>query len=275
MATLSAFQNNTVLPYPRPQLPVQRQVESRHESHLTPVAGKRNIDVKGILGAAGLFGVGMLLHQLPARLPKDGLKTLLPSDWKVWARVLLGISAVHKLNNALDLELPPWLGALEAVAIINPLAVGFTLNNLKQTAVMAPLVAGVVQGASSLTDKISKPIDENMNVPPIFTRLLLSIGIGIGAVLTYPRIYKSIASTGIIGKELKEKAAQGGSAFASATFATCARGCSPGSFICLSEMADMVGGFSTWFKSHLGLQPATQGQSPTSENLNRPSQKED
>ena len=204
---------------------------------------------KKLLQAVGLFGVGMLLHRLPTRVPQDGFKTILPTDWKVWARVLLGIDIVHKINQAFDLKLPPWLGALQAVAVINPLAVGFSKKGLLQTAVMAPVVALVVQGASWLHQKIAKPVQEQCQMSPIMSQIGVTLGLGVISMLAYPKLYKLIASTGIIGKELKEEAMGNASAFASTTFATCARACSPGSFICLSELADIVGSFGHWFRS--------------------------
>ena len=48
--------------------------------------------VQSGIEAAGLLGVGILLHRIPPRLPEDGLKTILPSDWKVWAKLVPGIS---------------------------------------------------------------------------------------------------------------------------------------------------------------------------------------
>jgi hypothetical protein len=212
-----------------------------------------------VLGAIGLLSVGMLLHQLPPRLPGDGFKTILPSDWKVWARVLLGIQAIHQINQAVSWSPPPWLGALEAVSIINPLAVGFSKNAIKQTVVMAPIVAAVVQGASLLRQTIAPtPKGEGQcQTTPMLLQAGITAGLGLAAMVAYPWIYKRVASTGIIGHELKEKASQETSAFASATFATCARGCSPGSFICLSELSDIVGGFITGLPVNAGKTPST------------------
>jgi hypothetical protein len=207
---------------------------------------KRPGIVSGLASTAGLIGTGLLLHQLPPRLPKDGLKTMLPADWKVWARVILGIAAIQKLNQTFNWKPAPWLGALQAVALINPIAVGFSVNNLIQMAVMAPIVAGVVQGASVLQRKLAPPAKDRLDAPPILVRFGISLALGIGSLLAYPVIYRRIAASGLIGKELQEKALDSGSAFASATFATCARGCSPGSFICLGEMADIVGSLGNW-----------------------------
>jgi|GEM_PF-3072532 len=205
--------------------------------------------IPGLATVASYVGAGFLLHKLPARLPKDGLKTMLPADWKVWAKVGLGIAAVQKLNQTISWKPPPWLGALEAVSIINPIAVGISKNNLIQMGVMAPVVAIVVQAASSLQKKIAPSLQDKYGTPPVLTRLGLSLVLGIGSLVAYPFIYRRIASSGMLGKELKDQALESGSAFASAAFASCARGCSPGSFICLGEVADVVGSFGSWDKS--------------------------
>jgi len=209
---------------------------------------------QGLATVAGYMGAGFLLHKLPPRLPKDGLKTMLPADWKVWAKVLLGIAAVQKLNQTISWKPAPWLGALEAVSIINPIAVGISKNNLIQMGVMAPVVAVVVQAASSLQKKIAPPLEEKYGTPPVLTRLGISLALGVGSLIAYPFIYRRIAGSGILGKELKDQALESGSSFASAAFATCARGCSPGSFICLGEVADVVGSFGSWDKSKNNVQ---------------------
>ncbi len=188
---------------------------------------------------------------LPVRLPGDGFKTILPVDWKVWARVLMGISAVHQVNQAFDWKLPPWLAALETLAVVNPLAAGFKSGAILQTAVMAPLVMGVVQGVSEINNKVEKPLKQAWNFPPIATQLGLTTLASAGAFIIYPPFYKMVAQTGIIGKALKQQAEKSASAFATATFSTCARGCSPGSFICLGELADIGGSFGLWLKNKL------------------------
>jgi hypothetical protein len=182
-------------------------------------------------------------------LPKDNLKTLLPSDWKVWTRVILGIAALQKINQVLGWKPPPWLGALEAIAIVNPLATGIRAENLVQMGLMAPIVAAVVEGASVLQKKIAPPLQKRYDTPPVIVRLGVSLILGVASLVLYPVLYGRIARSGILGKDLKEKAMESGSAFASAAFATCARGCSPGSFICLGELADVVGSFGNWDNS--------------------------
>lgn len=224
-----------------------------------PIVKNRSAErVKAMAMAAGLFGTGMLLHRLPQRMPLDGWKTILPADWKVWARVFLGLGAVQKTNQALDWHLPPWLSALETIAVVNPLAAGFSVNNLKQTAIMAPLVMAVVQGAHVVSQKAEKPARENFGIPTLATQLGLTSLTGLGAMLIYPPIYKAIAKSGVLGKDLKQKAAESASAFATATFASCARGCSPGSFICLSELADVGGSLGLWLKDKLTGQKTNQ-----------------
>ena len=206
---------------------------------------------KKLLTAAGLVGLAAVSHKssLPVRVPGDGFKTILPVDWKVWARVLMGISAVHQVNQAFEWKLPPWLGALETLVVVNPLAAGFQVGATLQTVVMAPLVMGVVQGVSAISNRVEAPLKQDWNIPPIVTQVGLTTLGGVGAFFIYPLFYKMVAQTGIIGKELKQQAEKSASAFATATFSTCARGCSPGSFICLGELADIGGSMGLWLKN--------------------------
>jgi hypothetical protein len=215
---------------------------------------------KKLVEAGALLGIGLLLHRLPIRQPTNGMTTLLPSDWKVWARVLLGISAVHKINQAFDWKLPPWLGALESIAVINPIAVGFSRIALKQTAVMAPLVAGTVQGASILKDKTSKPLQEKWQISPAVTQAGITATLGLAAMLVYPHAYRVLAKSGAIGEDLKQAAEK--ATIMATTFTTCARGCSPSSFICLSELADIWGSFVNWLQGQHQPKPAAPPSRP-------------
>jgi hypothetical protein len=210
-------------------------------------------NAKNVLGAAGLFGIALLLHRLPKRLPEDGLKTILPTDWKVWARIGLGLMGLKKLNQGLNVQLPSWLQVLQTLVVINPLVVGFGKNSFKQMALMSPFIVGTVEGTRILQNHLQDPAQQKLGISPLMTRLLVSATVGLLALLGYPRLYKAIASTGIAGKEFKNKAENELSTLASASFTTCARGCTPGSFICLSELAEIGGSL---FQSFSVIKPS-------------------
>ncbi|MGE0201275.1 MAG: hypothetical protein AB7P76_09930 [Candidatus Melainabacteria bacterium] len=201
--------------------------------------------------AAGLFTLGMMTHQLPVRA-RPG-KSLLPADWKAFFRIGSGIVAVNQLNKAMDWHPSTWQGALEAVTVINPLALGISNKSVAQMVVMAPLVTGVVQAATFLNEKVTEPLKEKLHIPTPITRLALSLGFaGIG-IMVYPQIFKVVAHSGLLGRGIREEVLAGGAAaVAGSAMVTCARGCSPGSVVCLSETAEMMGGMANWFKSHFG-----------------------
>lgn len=171
-----------------------------------------------LVGAVGLFTAGMLLHQLPVRTV-PGVRFLLPTDWKVWGRVILGIITVNKVNKALDWQPPPWLGGMEAVSVITPLTMRFGPGTLKQLVLMAPVVAVVVQVASALNDWVTDPLKERFQIPRLVTRLGISLGLA------------------AIGLKFSKMLGIGG-----AVAMTCARGCTPGSIVCLSEVGEMISG---------------------------------
>ncbi len=212
-----------------------------------PFPEKKGRQGEKFVEAGLLFTLGMLTHQLPARV-RPG-KSWLPSDWKTYFRIGLGIVIVQKINQAMDWKPPAWLGALEAVTVINPLALGVSKKSMAQYVVMAPLVTGVVQLASLINKKLAPMLELDWAVPSWVTQLGISIGMGALGVIAYPRIFKAIASKGLLGKVIQSEALKGGALATGTAMVTCARGCSPGSIICLSETAEMLGGMGSWFSS--------------------------
>lgn len=198
---------------------------------------------KNLTEALALTGVGLLTHKLPTHMPKEG-KFLFPVDWKVFARIFLGLAVVRKLNEALDWKPPTWAGALEAVAIINTIALGVGKKQLVQMAVIGPLVAVIVQAASLLHQKVSKPVKDTLNVPPPITRLAIFTGFSlIGWKLNKPLL--EAAQSAIVknfptwGKNLMK---DGGLLTGASLMTTsCARNCSPGSIICMTELGEAFG----------------------------------
>jgi hypothetical protein len=224
----------------------------RSRALVSEQAGRGHVS-KPLLEALGFFATGLLLHRLPVRA-EPGVRSLLPTDWKVWGRVILGILSVQKVNQAFAWQPPPWLGALEAVALINPVTMGFSRKSLAQMLLMAPVVATVVQGASMLSRALSVPLKERCDIPESLTRLVISIPMAWVGIKIYPRVFKSVARSGILGKDLQEQAKSSGQALmGSAMMATCARGCTPGSLICMSEMGEIFGGVGNWFQSRSEL----------------------
>ena len=189
----------------------------------------------------------LLTHQLPKRIPA-GPAALLPPDWKVWARIGLGIATVNSLNKALDWKPPAWLVGLETVAVVHPLAVGLSVNTLKQMVVTMPFVAGVVQGTTWLNDQAAEPAKNHLNIPPIVTRLAISAAMLLISVKLFNKVYQPLLNKSILGKWLGlETLHQTGSAMFATT---CARGCTPGGIICLSEAGEILGGLG--LKTRLG-----------------------
>ena len=198
--------------------------------------------------AVGLFAAGLILHntKLPARTSSF---KLLSTDWKEWTKIGLGVAAAGQINKALNWSPPPWLGAVMAVALINPLVLGFK-KGLPQFAIMGPLVAGVVQGASWLNKKfgsVLKPkLEEKLDrkIPDWVPKVAISAAMITVGLLAYPRLFKAVATTGLLGAEAKAAAASGSRAMLGTSGAVCVRGCCP-SVICLSEIGEMVGGMRT------------------------------
>lgn len=200
---------------------------------------KKPIAWRYVAEAAGLFALGMLTHQLPSRAQAG--RWLLPTDWKVFFRIAMGIFAVNRLNKGLNWQPSPMANAVETVAVINPLALGFSKLSLGQFAVMAPLIAGMVGVMTTINQKYGDTIQEKLHIPPLVTRLAMSVGFGVLGYKLFPkilnRIFKNVATAGA--------ATATGAAFVT----TCARGCSP-SLICMSEVAELGGSLMNWLRGH-------------------------
>lgn len=203
--------------------------------------------LKSFALAGGFILGALLLHRLPVRnLPKF---PLISADWKDWARIIMGILAVGKINEGFNFKPPPWLGAIEAVAVINPLTMGFTRRSLGQMLVMAPIVAGVVQGANVLNEASAERLKERYGIPKLLTRLAISAAMVVLGVKVYPPVLRKAAQFGVLGQAAKVEAQRtAGNVFVGTEALVCARGCCP-SVLCLSEIGEMVGAFGSWFKT--------------------------
>lgn len=207
-------------------------------------------------------------HQLPQRQFTE--KFLMTPDWRTYARIGLGLVAMQKINKVADWKPAPWLGALEAISIINPLTLGFSLASATQAVIIAPLVAGGVQLAQGLNRAImsrlpkpaeNKPHQVAWQYAPVLSQLLIAMGFGAVGLKFYPKIVKATAEQAAkvtwfpkaLQKELSKMSKAEGAVGSSMTMNTCPRGCSPGSVVCMSETAEILGGFGAWIKSHFAL----------------------
>ncbi len=211
----------------------------------------RNPSFKHLATAIGLFGTGLLLRRLPTI---EQTTKGLPKDWKVYAKVLLGIFSVSQFNKAFDIKPPAWAQGLQTVGVIHPLTMGFSASALPHLALMMPLVAGVVESANRLQDTVGEAIHDKTGVPKIVLRLLLSFGLAGLAMRVYPKLFASLAQRNLLGKAAKETAQKGGAAVAGSAMVTCARGCTPGGVICMSELGELLGSMGGGLGSNIGNQ---------------------
>lgn len=237
-----------------PEIQVQRPPDVL-VSNKPSLAAKPAKDWTRFLLPAFMATTALLTHQLPKRIPV-GPASLLPPDWKVWARIGLGIATVNSLNKAFDWKPPAWLVGLETVAVVHPLAVGLSLTTLKQMVVTMPFVAGVVQGTTWLNDQAAEPAKTHLSIPPLVTRLAISAAMLLISVKLFNKVYQPMLSKSFLGKWLGLEALhQTGSAMFATT---CARGCTPGGIICLSEAGEILGGLG--LKTRLGYRQETRSE---------------
>ena len=228
---VAGYNNVTGVPQ-APYWPSQLQLSAQLPTHPSQM-------IAPLVKAAGALCVGLLLHRLPTRaLPG---KQWLPSDWKAWGRVALGLVATHQINNAFGLKLPPWLSAIETVSVVHPLASQFSKNTPKQLLVIAPVVAALVQlshwGYQSTTGFLKA---HEINAPAWLPKLLFAAVTTTVGLVAFPKLYQPFIKRGWFGKPNSK-------AFQSATMSmmTCPRGCTVGGVICLSEAGEILGSLAT------------------------------
>lgn len=174
----------------------------------------------------------VLARIAPSELVKaNAAKELLPSDWKVWAKIGLGIGSISQANKALNWNPPPWLGAFMNVSIMAALMTGFTRNSARTIAILGPWVAALVQGTAYANQKLEKPLQGKFNIPPVATKLglsVLSMGAGFAGLPKLMTLAESEAAAGTAAKEASKTRA----------VATGGCACCGGSPICFTELAN-------------------------------------
>jgi hypothetical protein len=197
----------------------------------TPTPKERLISA---LKATALIIPAILLAKF---LPSKATSSILPSDWKVWAKIILSVASLSQLNKALQIQPPPWLGAMMNVLLITPLIAG--KSGLRLLPVLLPSVGALVQGTHILSQKTEKPLNDKLHIPPMATRLIFSVlSMGVG-IVTLPRLLGAF-------KELIPKT-KAGITSTSSVIATCSRGCCT-SPICLTEIAEYATALIGWFQ---------------------------
>jgi hypothetical protein len=212
---------------------------------------------KSLAKAVGLIGFGLALHSLPARKSSLGAP-LISSDWKDIARIVLGIGAVQQINKALDWKPAPWLSAIQAVAVMNPIATGvltkeglLSLRNLGQIAVMSVLVAPLVQLSATLDKKVLPKLKEDWGIPSWIPRVGMMVGMMAAGLYAYPKMFNWVSRQTILGRPLLGQKAMKDALHqlehakenAAAGMIMCYRNCCAGSIVCLSELGEILSSF--------------------------------
>ena len=203
---------------------------------------------KPLAESVALATLGLLTHQLPIR-SRPG-RTIIPTDWKAYFRVATGVLATNRLNDAFQVHPPVWLQSIETVGIVHAIMTGLSKRYVRETAVMAPLVAGVVSAANAVNEQITKPLKEEAHIPEVLTKAIVSAGFTAASILALPKLVNQVGRTGLLGKAAKETAQEGRNIMLGSMVVGANCGC--GNVVCISMLGDIVGGFGNWVKAQLG-----------------------
>ena len=190
--------------------------------------------LKSLATAAGYLLAALMLRRFPSQATR--FKWISP-DWKDWAKIALGIGIVNQVNRAANRKPPTWLNAIETVAVVNPLMLGWA--GLRQIPAMATLVAGLVTGTNYLSDRAEPLAEQYLNLPDKATRAALSAVATVLGVASYPWMARS----GVMGSAIREKAAL--SQGASAASVICAR-CGGAHVLCMTDIGEFLGAMGNW-----------------------------
>lgn len=210
-------------------LPLQAKPSAKPANHHRLLSG---------LKAAGYLSTAILMARYA---PGKATSELIPSDWKVWAKMGLSVASLSQFNKAMNWEPPPWLGAMMNVLVVSPLVSG--RNGLRMLPILLPTVGGLVQGTHVLTDKAEHKLQEQYGIPPMATRLAMSvISMGAGFV-AIPRLFGLFKNTWLYPRAEVGKAAMATAA------STCSRGCCA-SAVCVNEIADYGAALAGWLQGN-------------------------
>jgi hypothetical protein len=205
----------------------------------TPSLPQTSQQYKSLAKAVGFILPAIALAKFAPGQSERVAKEWLPSDWKVWAKMGLGIASMSQMNKAFNWTPPPWLGALMNVSLMAGLMTGLTRSSLKVIAILGPCMAALVQGTQYIGDKLEKPLHDNYNIPPWATRLGLSvISMGTG-LMAFSPFFKWISPKMPSVFQEQESAATAAKANQAKNPAIISTGCGCcGGPICLNETAN-------------------------------------
>jgi len=164
----------------------------------------------------------------------------------MFARPILGVYAVAQVNKAMGWQPVPWLQGVETMTAITPLMSGLSRYGVGQWLVHAPLIGALVQGAHAINQALSKPLKDDYGVPVLVTRLATSAVLMTAGYFAIPPVTRYLLKAPLSKRWFPPpKEASVGATLAGA-MTTCARGCTPGGLLCMSELSELVGSLGQW-----------------------------
>ena len=219
--------------------------DTQHEEHGSPSKPTDSqTRLKALAKSVTFFGPAIFIASL-GRRPKEVAQSFLPSDWRIWAKIGLGIAGINQANKALNWSPPPWLGAFLNVTVMAGLMTGLTRNSAKTIALVGPWLAALVQGTHYVDDKLEAPLQEKFNIPPVATKIglsVLSMGAGMAGLPKLMALAEPEVEASTLGSE---KAAN------TRALSTGSCSCCAGSPICLTEVSNNATLALTQFQKHI------------------------
>jgi hypothetical protein len=187
--------------------------------------------------ALGFFAAVLMLRKFPKGAAAQAASlhsTLIPSDWKEWAKVGLGIAGMSQVNQAANWKPPVWLNAMMNVAVVSPLVSGLSRQHVAQGLILAPVVGALAQATHYVSDKAQRPLQEKWNIPPVVSHAVFSVLMVLASLRIFPWVNSSIPPL---------QASADGSAVKTGLASACVNGCCS-SVICVNDIGQLLAALS-------------------------------
>lgn len=199
-----------------------------------------NLVPKALLSAGGLIILGLMLNRIPQRASKFELLSTRPEDW---AKMVLGIVTLDKLNEGLGVKPQPWVKALEIISILSVMTHGVNIKRMKHVPLLAITIAPLAQATQWVTQKTEEMLEKrNSSIPKWVPKFLIGTLATVGGLFGIRALMNTSAySKNVIGTEAG---------------IVCVN-CGEAHFICTNEIGDIIGSMGGSMKDKLKPEKVT------------------
>jgi hypothetical protein len=210
---------------------------------------KDSIDLKhtkrlsSAASALAFIGLGLLLNRVPA---KPSAFEMVSTNIEDWVKMGLGVTAVGKINEALDWKPKPWQHGLETVSVLTFITQGLRLRGWKHFPLLAASVPALVQGTHWVSHKVDAFLDKHGSTLP---RWIPKLGITLASTLGGVYGLRTVMEAPMYRSATGQLSTAEGQQMMGTEALVCSR-CGGTHLVCMEEVSDFIGSMVGWLKEH-------------------------